>query len=344
MVKAKMAVGVMIVVLAAVGVYVVISGGQAKGQQGGAAVEKSVTQKADEAQKLALEGAVLLLEERFQEAYELSEKLITEYPGDYKIDFYLRLYSRTFCRLDPERDKYLLSEPPPATKKRIEQLISKKNKTDIDYVKLVTVEEYYIEPRTWNTRCIKYLNQLVEEFPKSKWRDWAEARLCREQAYCRIYLGEEYKSKDEDEQFDLYRRERYKAYEKYIKEHPESYMVPSLLGSLSSIADDEVQKGDATKKEVVVKLSRLILQKYPESESRCASARYYLRKYLGPECKEVQGYSEKDDDIILSYYGAPEPDYESFTIGYLEAKHKDLASRVERHKKQKASGKSDKSK
>ncbi len=266
-------------------------------------------ERINEAKKLFLKANLALSEKRYDNAHEIAEKLITDYAGDYQIDLYLHLYVHTFYFLDEDFQKGMLRPTPPGIKKRIRQLKSKQDKTLIDFVTLSCVADF--ESGSFS---IEYLQAILDKFPVSVWRDWAEWMLIQETVY---RPREKYQDKSPEERSELLMRDLYYAGNKFINEHPDSYMLPRLL---KATADWACSSGNTTAKEESIQMCRRVLNDYPNAEYHCARSRQILRQLLGNEYKEPIGCTAEQDRLITLFYcQKPEiSEYKKNTVNYVQ--------------------------
>jgi hypothetical protein len=265
--------------------------------------------KANEAKKLFMETNIALSEQRYDDAHSIAEKLITNYAGDYQIDLYLHFYVHTFYFLDEDFQKGMLHPTPPGMQNRINELKTKQNKTVIDLVKLV-----WVGNGTGGNFSTEYLQEILNKFPGSVWRDWAEWMLIQETEY---RPREKYQDKSPEERSKLIMRDLYYAGKKFINDHPDSYMLPRLLKATAGWA---CSSGNTTTKEEAVQMCRRVLKDYPNAEYACARARQMLRELLGNEYKEPAGRTaEQDRRITLFYCQKPEiSEYKKNTAKYVQ--------------------------
>lgn len=256
--------------------------------------------KISEAKQLFINANLALSEKRFVDAYGIAERLIRDYAGDYHIGLYLRLYANTFYFLDKDFQKGMLRPTPPGIQKRINELKTKEDKTVIDLVKL-----------TWigNGPCgdfsIEYLEEILDKFSSSVWAEWAEWMLIQEREY---RPREKYQDKSPEKRSKLLMRDLYVAGKKFIKEHPDSYMLPRLLQATARWGHRADELQDAAAKEEAVQMCYRVLRNYPTADYDCAEARRTLRDLLGNSYKEILGCSEEADRIITQFYClSPDP-------------------------------------
>jgi len=265
--------------------------------------------KSNESKRLFLEANIALSEKRYDNAHEMAEKLITDYAGDYQVDLYLQLYVHTFYFLDEDFQKGMLRPTPPGIQKRIEQLKSKQDKTLIDFVTLSCVADF--ESGNFST---EYLQEILDKFPVSVWRDWAEWMLIQETEY---RPREKYQDKSPEERSKLLMRDLYYAGKKFINEHPDSYMLPRLI---KATADWACSSGDTTTREESIQMCHRVLKDYPNAEYHCARSRQILRVLLGKEYKESVGCTAEQDHLITLFYcQRPEiSEYKKNTVNYVQ--------------------------
>ena len=134
--------------------------------------------RAQQGQRVFLQANIAISEGRFQDAHALAEKLIEQYAGDCQIGLYLHLYVHSFYLLDDDFRKGMLHPTPTGMQARIDAMKAKSDKREIDLVKLVMVANGLD-----GGFGIEYLEELLEHFPESVWRDWAEWMLIREAEY-----------------------------------------------------------------------------------------------------------------------------------------------------------------
>jgi len=265
---------------------------------GNTAIAASSESKIRQGKKLLLETNMAIIEERFTDAHRLAEKLIREHADDYQIREYLHLYGFAFA-LDHEEYRTggippFDSPPPQWLKTEVEAMMAKPDKGVLDLVKLVGIADKRVCGKDFP---VKYLEEIVQRFPKSPWAEWAEWLLIEKREY---RPREKYREKPTKERYKLLARDIYNASKKFIQEHPNSHMVPGRLhvmaGDCLIISNDEAAKQEA------INLSRKILKEYSTAERLCASARFRLRRILGQDYKEQNGWSPKRDRILIGFY------------------------------------------
>jgi len=268
--------------------------------------------KMSEAKKLFLNSNLALSEERFIDAHAIAERLIRDYAGDYQIGLYLRLYANTFYFLDEDFQKGMLRPTPPGIQKRINELKTKEDKTVIDLVTLT-----WIGNAPGGDFSIEYLEEILDKFPSSVWSEWAEWMLIQEREY---RPREKYQDKSPEERSKLLMRDLYIAGKKFIREYPDSYMLPRLLQATArwEYRTDAMQ--DAAAKEEAVQMCYRVLKNYPTAEYDCAEARRTLRDILGNSYKEIPGCSGEADRIITQFYClSPDPiEHKKCTTEYVQ--------------------------
>ena len=262
--------------------------------------------KINEGKKLFLDIKIAIMEERFEEAHNMAERLIQDYAGDYQIDMYLNLYSKTFYLLDEDYRNVISEYLPKGLKERIKDMKSKEKKTALDIVKIVVVGT---SPTIDNKERIKYLSMLIKQFPNSIWKDWAEWELMTE----RIYRPKEkYQDKSDEEKQRLLIKDLFNGGKKYIEQHPGSYMLPTALGTTSSwgagvialehsASQKEITMGENEKDEII-SMSKKVLREYPQAGYYCVRARDTLRSLKVTKFQEINAFSEQEDKIIRKFY------------------------------------------
>ena len=256
--------------------------------------------KSNEARKLFLEANIALSEKRFTDAHTIAKRLIQDYAGDYQIGLYLRLYTNTFYFLDEDFQKGVLRPTPPGIQARIEAMKAKSDKTVIDLVKLAMLAD-----GLGGSVSVEYLEEILQKFADSIWRDWAEWMLIQEREY---RPREKYQDKSPEERSKLLMRDLYNAGKKFMDDHPNSYMLPKLLKATADWGHWGDALLDAAAKQEAVGMCYRVLRNYPTAEYDCAEARRTLRELLGNNYKEIPGCSEEGDRIITQFYCiSPEP-------------------------------------
>lgn len=277
------------------------------------ASEKSLDQrKINDAKKLFLDVNIALSEKRFADAHSMAERLIRDSAGDYHIGLYLRLYANTFYFLDEDFQKGMLRPTPPGIQKRINELRTKEDKTVIDFVKLT-----WIGNGPGGDFSIEYLEEILDKFSSSVWAEWAEWMLIQEREY---RPREKYQDKSPEERSKLMMRDLYVAGKKFIKEHPDSYILPRLLQATARWGHRADELQDAAAKEESVQMCYRVLRNYPTADYDCAEARRTLRDLLGNSYKEIPGCSEETDRIITQFYClSPDPtEHKKCTKEYIQ--------------------------
>ncbi len=274
---------------------------------------RSDGKKANDGKKLFLDANIALSENRFADAHAIAEKLIRDYAGDYQISLYLSLYVHTLYCLDEDFQEGMLRPTPSGIQDRIKVLKAKRDKNVIDLVKLVMVGN-----GPGGGFSIEYLEEVLQKFPDSIWRDWAEWMLIQEKEY---RPREKYQDKSPEERSKLLMRDLYKVGKKFIGEHSDSYMLPKLLKATAgwghwcdALVDALV---DASAKDEAVRMCDRVLKDYPSAEYHCARAREILRELLGEKYKEPEGCSEEQDRIITRFYCHGPDEYKRCVREYL---------------------------
>jgi len=193
--------------------------------------------------------------------------------------------------LDEDFQKGMLRPTPPGIQTRIEQLKAKADKTVID---LVTLS--WIGNGPGGDFSTEYMKEILDKFSTSVWAEWAEWMLIQEREY---RPREKYQDKSPDERSKLLMRDLYIAGKKFIRDHPDSYLLPKILQATARWA---YSSGDTTAKEESVQMCRRVLNDYPNAEYACAEARRTLRDLQGDNYKETPGCSKETDRIITQFY------------------------------------------
>lgn len=268
--------------------------------------------KMSKAKQLFINANLALSEERFIDAYVIAERLISGYAGDYQIGLYVDLYVNTFCFLDNDFRNGMLRPIPPGIKARIDTLKIKPDKDVIDLVTLAMLSNY-----PGDSVALEYLEEILQKFPNSIWRDWAEWMVIQEREY---RPREKYKDKNPEERSKLLMRDLYVAGKKFIEEHPDSYMVPKILKATADWGHWGGCLSDDAAKQEAVDFCRRVLKDYPSAEYHCARAREILRELLGNSYQEQEGCSEEQDRLITLFYcHTPQlKEYKKYTTEYVE--------------------------
>ena len=262
--------------------------------------------KINEGKKLFLDIKIAIMEERFEEAHNMAERLIQDYAGDYQIDMYLNLYSKTFYLLDEDYRNVISEYLPKGLKEKIKDMKSKEKKTALDIVIIFEVGTW---PIVHKVERIKYLNMIIKQFPSSIWRDWAEWELIVEET---VRPEEKYQDKSDEERQRLLIKDLFNAGKKYIERHPGSYMQARALEATSSwgamvialensASREEITMGENEEDEII-SMSKKVLREYPRAGYMCACARDTLRSLKVTKFKEINAFSEQEDKIIRKFY------------------------------------------
>jgi len=102
-------------------------------------IKQDSRRKSIQAKILFADINLAILEKRYEEAYIMAERLIREHAGDYQIDLYLGIYSQAFYYLDEKYQRDALRPEPEGIKRRIKEMELKKDKTDLDYIKYISI-------------------------------------------------------------------------------------------------------------------------------------------------------------------------------------------------------------
>jgi len=281
---------------------------------------ETVNMKIRDGKKLFLEANVALSKERFADAHDMAEKLIRDYSGDYQIGLYLHLYVHTFYFLDKDFRNGMLRPIPPGIKARIDTLKTRPDKDVIDLVKLAMLTDYL-----GGSIDMNYLGQILQSFPDSIWRDWAEWMLTQEKTLS--LAREKYQDKSVDERSKLLMSDLYIVGKKFIEEHPNSYMVPKILKATADWGHWGGILSDDTAKQEAVHFCLRVLKDYPSAEYHCARSRQILRVLLGESYQEPEGTSEEHDRFITLFYcHTPQlKEYKKYTTEYTQMIEKEEA-------------------
>ena len=256
--------------------------------------------KMKNSRELYLQANIALSEKKFAEAYKMAQTLVLENAEDPQIWLYMHFYVHTFYFLDEDFQKGMLRPTPSGIQRRIDELKTKEDKNIIDLVTLAWVVD---AEKGFSS---EYLGEIIEKFPGSAWEDWAQTELAFEKI-----PGKGTTTKERAIEF-------YKFGVDFMKNHPETHLMPRLLSITASARYGMTQ--DKKVRDEVIKMYQRILDNYPSAEYCCANARRKLRRLLGESFKEIPGYSEEQDRIITQFY-CVSPDlaeYTKYTTEYVE--------------------------
>jgi tetratricopeptide (TPR) repeat protein len=242
----------------------------------------NINQARTEEIKILYNKSMLALSEgRYEEAHDIADKLIHEYPDNYQSSFLPGLYQITLYFLNEDFRKEDFDSADIEVMKKINELKNKENKDVTDLVILAKMANGY--GRGMN---ISYLDDIILHHSDSPWSDWAIAQ--KEMAIIMKKIPIDY-----DEFFAFGK--------KFISEHPNSHVLPGILAAMGNWSHflDEESKNEA------IQMCLRCLHDYPMAEVACAEARCFLRHLLGDEYKESPGWSIEKDRLITQYYLVP---------------------------------------
>jgi hypothetical protein len=202
---------------------------------------------------------------------------------------------------------------------RLESLKTKRSKDILDMIILA-----WLGDGPGGSVSTEYLAEILEKFPNSPWQDWAEWVLVQEETY---QPNKKYLDLSPEERQRLLMSELHVAGERFIREHPNTHLMPMVLHAAANWMRWARQPRLAEVDEIASQLYARILGQYPTSEYYCASARRKLRKLLGEGYQETAGNSEeRDKKITLFYCHSPEiSKYQEYTKEYVAAKEQQAA-------------------
>ncbi len=228
------------------------------------------------AQKGFIEACLLLVDGHFSDAHIRARAIIKKYPDDYHAHFIARLSSAV---LGQKAGASLA-----VFKEIYEEKKANNDKGLTDLVELAAMGSAF----GYSEKCL-FLEQIVKNYPNSPWRIWAEYNMIRTYRQgLKLRYSEEY----------------LRNLKEFLKKYPDCHLTPHCLYQIGqthyerSIADINNTEDS---QEAIRHFNR-ILNDYPDLEFYCALARQSLKKITGVSLVYPEGYSEKIDKNIMSFY------------------------------------------